>query len=468
MNHNSPHYPTSPSYDRASPTPSSPSSPAPSHDGSYRSGSKGKKTNTANRLPESLLSSTIDFPKPKPRRKLPSELGSPGPMGTAEYPNAHQHMEDGSTEEGSEEDEASKQAKEDPLAAQVWRLYTKAKDSLPNGKRLENLTWRMMAMTLHKKNKEKEDKERNGHNMDLERPVPAGQPSYMDTVSSQPMPPTMSITIPGPSHRSNPNGGMYDTAMQSDSDDDQDTQSNASSTASSPREMRFAGIPMMTPIKSPPVSQNNNSNFKFSSSSSVSPSSRHKKPNSFGSNTTTTTNSNNNFFHNNAVQQNSNNFNNNLGNSSNSNSSSFDKSSQSFGAKSPTNTVMNGVSPSPTNPVSIDFTGGAGPSFSANNSSSSQSSRPTLSRSSTGSKSGHSTSSRNSNQRLSSYQGKVWIENITWLRGYGFVDLHDVNMQTHLFFPSPDAKLEPFPLFFFAACCVNDLLVHTFGKVAVC
>ncbi|KAF9307829.1 hypothetical protein BGZ91_008164 [Linnemannia elongata] len=178
MNHNSPHYPTSPSYDRASPTPSSPSSPAPSHDGSYRSGSKSKKATTANRLPESLLSSTIDFPKPKPRRKLPSEVGSPGPMGTAEYPSAHHPMEDGSAEEGSEEDEASKQAKEDHLGAQVWRLYTKAKDSLPNGKRLENLTWRMMAMTLHKKNKEKEDKERSGHAMDLERPVPAGQPRY--------------------------------------------------------------------------------------------------------------------------------------------------------------------------------------------------------------------------------------------------------------------------------------------------
>lgn len=41
--------------------------------------------------------------------------------------------------------------KEDPLDTQVWRLYTKAKDSLPNGSRLENLTWRMMAMRLKKK-----------------------------------------------------------------------------------------------------------------------------------------------------------------------------------------------------------------------------------------------------------------------------------------------------------------------------
>lgn len=41
--------------------------------------------------------------------------------------------------------------KKDPLASKVWRMYTKAKDTLPNGSRMENLTWRMMAMTLTKK-----------------------------------------------------------------------------------------------------------------------------------------------------------------------------------------------------------------------------------------------------------------------------------------------------------------------------
>ncbi|KAI8089002.1 uncharacterized protein BX664DRAFT_385575 [Halteromyces radiatus] len=45
------------------------------------------------------------------------------------------------------------EAQKDPLAAKVWRLYTKAKDNLPNGIRMENLTWRMMAMTLSKKKK---------------------------------------------------------------------------------------------------------------------------------------------------------------------------------------------------------------------------------------------------------------------------------------------------------------------------
>ncbi|KAI8997403.1 hypothetical protein BDB01DRAFT_830990 [Pilobolus umbonatus] len=39
----------------------------------------------------------------------------------------------------------------DPLSTQVWRMYAQAKDSLPNGSRLENITWRMMAMTLKNK-----------------------------------------------------------------------------------------------------------------------------------------------------------------------------------------------------------------------------------------------------------------------------------------------------------------------------
>ena len=46
--------------------------------------------------------------------------------------------------------------KKDPLATKVWRMYTKAKDTLPNGARMENLTWRMMAMTLKAKNEEVE------------------------------------------------------------------------------------------------------------------------------------------------------------------------------------------------------------------------------------------------------------------------------------------------------------------------
>ena len=42
-------------------------------------------------------------------------------------------------------------SKNDPIASQVWKMYAKQKASLPNGQRMENLTWRMMALSLRKK-----------------------------------------------------------------------------------------------------------------------------------------------------------------------------------------------------------------------------------------------------------------------------------------------------------------------------
>ena len=44
--------------------------------------------------------------------------------------------------------------KKDPLAAQIWRFYSKQKKQLPRQERMENLTWRMMAMNLRKKKEE--------------------------------------------------------------------------------------------------------------------------------------------------------------------------------------------------------------------------------------------------------------------------------------------------------------------------
>lgn len=41
--------------------------------------------------------------------------------------------------------------KQDPLATQIWKLYSRTKSQLPNQERVENLTWRMMAMNLRKK-----------------------------------------------------------------------------------------------------------------------------------------------------------------------------------------------------------------------------------------------------------------------------------------------------------------------------
>lgn len=55
---------------------------------------------------------------------------------------------------GAELDSPDEMQKKDPLATQIWRLYSKTKKQLPNQERMENLTWRMMAMSLRKRKQE--------------------------------------------------------------------------------------------------------------------------------------------------------------------------------------------------------------------------------------------------------------------------------------------------------------------------
>ena len=59
--------------------------------------------------------------------------------------------DDATSEELDSPDEMQKK---DPLATQIWRLYSKTKKQLPNQERMENLTWRMMAMSLRKRRQE--------------------------------------------------------------------------------------------------------------------------------------------------------------------------------------------------------------------------------------------------------------------------------------------------------------------------
>ncbi|KAJ3191118.1 hypothetical protein HK101_008079, partial [Irineochytrium annulatum] len=61
----------------------------------------------------------------------------------------------------------SSAAKSPADSQDIWRLCTKARDALPNGARLENLSWRLMHMSL--KNKErKEEKERKEKSVGME------------------------------------------------------------------------------------------------------------------------------------------------------------------------------------------------------------------------------------------------------------------------------------------------------------
>ncbi|KAI9721311.1 MAG: hypothetical protein M1812_002473 [Candelaria pacifica] len=51
-------------------------------------------------------------------------------------------------------DNPDEMQRRDPLATQIWKLYSKTKTQLPNQERMENLTWRMMAMSLKRKERE--------------------------------------------------------------------------------------------------------------------------------------------------------------------------------------------------------------------------------------------------------------------------------------------------------------------------
>lgn len=60
------------------------------------------------------------------------------------------------TSGASRGDNPDEMQRNDPLAAQIWKLYTRTKSQLPNQERMENLTWRMMAMNLRRKEREQQ------------------------------------------------------------------------------------------------------------------------------------------------------------------------------------------------------------------------------------------------------------------------------------------------------------------------
>jgi GATA-binding protein len=55
---------------------------------------------------------------------------------------------------GEELDSPDEMQMKDPLGIRIWRLYSKTKTQLPNQERMENLTWRMMAMCLRKRRRD--------------------------------------------------------------------------------------------------------------------------------------------------------------------------------------------------------------------------------------------------------------------------------------------------------------------------
>lgn len=68
-------------------------------------------------------------------------------------------------------------AKDDPLATQVWRFYAKTKQNLPNQERLENLTWRMMAVNLRKQSQTGDESNRYATHVSRRLPERSPQPT---------------------------------------------------------------------------------------------------------------------------------------------------------------------------------------------------------------------------------------------------------------------------------------------------
>ncbi|KAL4951269.1 nitrogen regulatory protein area [Aspergillus filifer] len=52
-------------------------------------------------------------------------------------------------------DSPDEMQRRDPLATQIWKLYSRTKAQLPNQERMENLTWRMMALSLRRQERER-------------------------------------------------------------------------------------------------------------------------------------------------------------------------------------------------------------------------------------------------------------------------------------------------------------------------
>lgn len=94
-------------------------------------------------------------PEPSRNRKLNTtdnlDLADPNDIARNEllqdsvFPS-WQHDVDDETMESPEE-----MQKKDPLGTQIWKLYSRTKTRLPNQERMENLTWRMMAMNLRRR-----------------------------------------------------------------------------------------------------------------------------------------------------------------------------------------------------------------------------------------------------------------------------------------------------------------------------
>lgn len=113
-------------------------------------------------------SSAFHHRQPVPPPTASSQLSDDFSFGSPLSPPDSSHVQDGGLLQDSLFPEWSSGApprvgidgpdemqRKDPLATQIWKLYSRTKAQLPNQERMENLTWRMMAMSLKRKEQER-------------------------------------------------------------------------------------------------------------------------------------------------------------------------------------------------------------------------------------------------------------------------------------------------------------------------
>lgn len=72
-----------------------------------------------------------------------------GLLGTALFP---------SLQSGGPDQSLEQMQHDDPLATQVWKFFSQTKAQLPNQQRMENLTWRMMALKMRRKQQSEQNR----------------------------------------------------------------------------------------------------------------------------------------------------------------------------------------------------------------------------------------------------------------------------------------------------------------------
>ncbi|KAG0301316.1 hypothetical protein BGZ98_008465 [Dissophora globulifera] len=116
---------------------------------------------TVHIVPESLLPPTIHFPKPKSTESKAPLARTTADKTMVAVEDRHGFIENGDIDvdgcEVKKEPEEEEVKQEDTAEPQVWRLFSRIRKTVPETQRLENLTWRMTAMTLHKKQDGKQE-----------------------------------------------------------------------------------------------------------------------------------------------------------------------------------------------------------------------------------------------------------------------------------------------------------------------